>query len=126
MSLLIVSLGSALGALFRFWATTFINRQALSESFPWSTFLINMLACFLIGYLTSVITSPLTQILLTSGVLGGFSTFSTFANEVVTLFKQPNTKKTRGALRIREFTRRITSGSSWQPTVIRLFFCVIN
>jgi CrcB protein len=93
MSLLIVSLGSALGALFRFWATTFINRQALSESFPWSTFLINMLACFLIGYLTSVITSPLTQILLTSGVLGGFSTFSTFANEVVTLFKQPNTKK---------------------------------
>ncbi|WP_232623522.1 FluC/FEX family fluoride channel [Pediococcus acidilactici] len=31
--------------------------------------------------------------MLTSGVLGGFSTFSTFANEVVTLFKQPNTKK---------------------------------
>lgn len=93
MNLLIVSIGSALGALFRFWTTTFINRKTLSKSFPWSTFIINMLACFGIGYLTTVIANPLVQVLLISGVLGGFSTFSTFANEVVTLFKQANTKK---------------------------------
>jgi CrcB protein len=55
-----------------------------SGAFPWSTFLINVSGCLLIGVLLVVITEvrtvhPLSRPFLGTGVLGGFTTFSTFA-----------------------------------------------
>jgi fluoride exporter len=71
-----VAAGGALGALAR-WAV------GLGVSAPLGTFLVNVVGCFAIGVLLSVLTSrpthPLLRPFLATGILGGFTTFSTFS-----------------------------------------------
>jgi len=77
-----VALGGALGAVAR-WALA----EALPhgpDRFPWSTFLTNAAGCFLIGVLMVLVVErwshrPLGRPFLGTGVLGGFTTFSTYA-----------------------------------------------
>jgi CrcB protein len=84
----LAALGGALGALAR-WALT----EALPHppgAWPWSTLLENLLGCLLIGMLLAVLLarfpdSPWLRPLLAVGVLGGFTTYSTFAVDVVRL-----------------------------------------
>lgn len=74
--LLAVAAGGALGALAR-WAV------GLGVPGAPGTFLINVVGCFAIGVLLEIVTSrsthPLLRPFLATGVLGGFTTFSTFA-----------------------------------------------
>jgi CrcB protein len=85
---LLAALGGALGALAR-WALA----EALPHSpggWPWSTLLVNLLGCLLIGVLLAVLLarfpeSPWLRPFLAVGVLGGFTTYSTFATDVVRL-----------------------------------------
>lgn len=61
-----------------------------ADGWPWSTLVINATGCFLLGVLMVLITErftphPLLRPLLGVGVLGGYTTFSTFAVDVVTL-----------------------------------------
>jgi fluoride exporter len=80
--LAVVAIGGALGALAR-WASA----EALPhdpDRFPWSTFSVNVAGCFLIGVLMVVVVErwshrPLARPFLGTGVLGGFTTFSTYA-----------------------------------------------
>jgi CrcB protein len=63
------------------------------RSFPYATLSINVLACFLIGFLfvetlERLTISPVVRIGILTGFLGGFSTFSTFAMETVLLAEQ--------------------------------------
>ena len=82
------ALGGALGALAR-WALG----EALPHSpaeWPWATLLENLLGCLLIGVLLAVLLarfprSPWLRPFLAVGVLGGFTTYSTFAVDVVRL-----------------------------------------
>jgi CrcB protein len=82
------ALGGVLGALAR-WAVT----EALPHSpgaWPWATFLVNITGCLLIGVLLAVLLalfphSPWLRPFLAVGVLGGFTTYSTFAVEAVRL-----------------------------------------
>ena len=85
MILVYVGIGTALGAVARLFITTHLNQTFKKHAFPWSTFIVNMIACFLIGFLTVTIHDSKFKLLLISGFLGGLSTFSTFANEIVTL-----------------------------------------
>lgn len=86
-----VALGGGLGALARFalggWVTTWAG-----VGFPWPTFAINVLGSALLGFLngrfTRVGTSPETRAFLTIGLCGGFTTFSTFDYETLTLIQQ--------------------------------------
>nr|WP_246024019.1 CrcB family protein [Nocardia yunnanensis] len=83
--LVVIALGGALGALARYglarlWPTP-------PGGFPWATFLTNVLGCFLIGVLMVLVTElwsahPLVRPFLGVGVLGGFTTFSTYANDI--------------------------------------------
>jgi fluoride exporter len=85
---LLAALGGALGALAR-WALA----EALPHSpgaWPWSTLLVNLIGCLLIGILLAVLlarfpNSPWLRPFLAVGVLGGFTTYSTFAVDVVRL-----------------------------------------
>lgn len=91
--LLVIALGGGLGALARYGlAHAWPTRPGL---FPWGTFLTNVIGCFLIGVLMVLITEiwtahHLVRPFLGVGVLGGFTTFSTYAVEARGLL-QPGT-----------------------------------
>jgi CrcB protein len=82
--LAVIALGGAIGALGRYGLAEAMPHRA--GTFPWATFLTNVSGCLLIGILLVVITEartvhPLSRPFLGTGVLGGFTTFSTFSVE---------------------------------------------
>ena len=89
--IMLVGLGSAAGGMFRFILGKWIY-HLYPQTFPLSTLIINILGCFLIGLLYgfSIKTGTLSaevRLLLTTGVCGGFTTFSAFAYENIQLMK---------------------------------------
>jgi CrcB protein len=84
-----VALGGALGASARYGLDRFIERR-VSSPFPWATFTINVTGCFVIGLLTATIVErqhlpAWVRVGLVVGVIGGYTTFSTFAQEAFEL-----------------------------------------
>lgn len=85
---LIVGTGSFLGGGLRY----VIGRLLPMSAFPLGTFTVNVLGCFLIGFLAGIKwdcgwMTPSMRLLLAVGFCGGFTTFSTYINECVTLVK---------------------------------------
>lgn len=78
-----VALGAGLGASVRYLITQVLKRK--TRVFPWSTFIVNITGALLLGFLHSKITSSHILLLLGTGFLGGYTTFSTFQVELVTL-----------------------------------------
>ena len=63
-----------------------VMRDLCKQGFPWGTLAVNLVGCFLIGVVFALFsrfssTSHPWCLLLTTGLCGGFTTFSTFANE---------------------------------------------
>lgn len=89
-SLLFIFLGGGTGSVLRYLLTTGIYRQG-TTSFPWGTFIVNILGCILIGIFYTMTSrahiSNEIRLLLTVGLCGGFTTFSTFSNESLQLLK---------------------------------------
>ena len=86
---LLVSAGSFVGGGLRFLTAKMLG-NVLASTFPWGTFAVNILGSFLIGLfygLSDPVLSPNARLLLTVGFCGGFTTFSTFANEGLTFIK---------------------------------------
>lgn len=86
---LAVGIGGALGSMLRYaLATTMVER--IGPGFPWHTAAINVIGSFLIGIIavysqSSIGWSPYVSAFVMVGVLGGFTTFSTFSYDTVTL-----------------------------------------
>jgi CrcB protein len=82
--ILLVAIGGVIGATLRWGAGELIERR--SDEFPWSTLLINVAGCVLIGVAARRLTqgSDLWLILVT-GALGGLTTYSAFAFETKSL-----------------------------------------
>jgi CrcB protein len=83
-TLVVIAVGGAVGALARYGVGLVL--PTVPGRFPWGTFLINVVGCLLIGVLMVLVTDvftgwPLLRPFLGVGVLGGFTTFSTYANE---------------------------------------------
>jgi CrcB protein len=88
--LAVIALGGGLGALARFglgrlWPTP-------AGGFPWATFIVNTSGCLLIGVLMVLIhevwsAHPLLRPFVGVGVLGGYTTFSTYTDEIRSLLK---------------------------------------
>ena len=76
---LLVAAGGALGAMARH-GSNILCVSVLGERFPWGTLVANVLGCFLLGLLLhhSTQASNTTKLILGTGVLGAFTTFSTF------------------------------------------------
>ena len=91
---LAVAFGGALGALARYGVDRFIERRSDSV-FPWSTFVINISGCLVIGVVVAALVDrhhvpAWLRVGLVVGVLGGYTTFSTFSQESLDLFEGPH------------------------------------
>jgi len=89
--ILIIGTGGFLGSVSRFLATRFIQNQ-ISSPFPLGTFLVNVSGCFLIGIFYALsekgnIMNDEWRMFLTVGFCGGFTTFSSFASENLSLIR---------------------------------------
>ena len=89
-SILIVGLGSCAGGILRYLVSL-----ALPPRGPTATFIVNIAGCLLIGLLYGLFskyseTPSALCLLLTTGLCGGFTTFSTFSNEAVTMLQGGN------------------------------------
>jgi CrcB protein len=89
--LLAVALGGALGASGRYVLSSTLQ-ALLGEGFPWGTLGVNLLGSFLLGLLFAAVQReaipPEFQALLAVGVLGSFTTFSTFSLETLSLLQE--------------------------------------
>jgi CrcB protein len=88
---LAVAAGGALGSLSRYAVDRLIERRVASV-FPWSTFTINVTGCLVVGALVAALvdrhnTPEWLRVGLIMGVLGGYTTFSTFGQESYELLR---------------------------------------
>jgi CrcB protein len=91
---LIIGLGGALGSMLRFGLGSWIDSGAVKtgQIFPWGTIVVNITGCFIIGFIATISTtggrvflSPLTRQFILIGILGGYTTFSSFSLQTLTL-----------------------------------------
>jgi CrcB protein len=92
-ALLLVALGGAVGSVARFKLSGWILQHAIDWRFPLGTFTVNVAGCFLAGVLAALaeehdLFSPDARVLLFTGLLGGFTTFSAFGLETMFLIKR--------------------------------------
>jgi CrcB protein len=90
--LLLVALGGALGSALRWGVTEWAARVTLGL-FPWGTLAVNAAGSLAIGAVATLaetrgLGSPETRLLLVTGILGGFTTFSALSWETLTLTRQ--------------------------------------
>jgi CrcB protein len=84
--LLLVGIGGFIGSLFRYWISGMVQNISGSISFAFGTLAVNTIGCFIIGFFAyliearSMLTSEIRAFVLV-GLLGAFTTFSTFGNE---------------------------------------------
>lgn len=92
--ILLVGLGGGVGSVFRF-LTSLLTAKYFSETFPLATFTVNMIGCFLIGILIGILGQNVHEngslkLLLITGFCGGYTTFSAFASENISLLQSSN------------------------------------
>jgi fluoride exporter len=92
MKVLLVGFGGFLGSMLRYWLSGFAQDACPGVVFPVGTLVVNALGCLAIGLISELAeargaTSPETRAFLVVGLLGGFTTFSAFANETVSAFR---------------------------------------
>lgn len=92
MNALAVALGGALGALARY-GVNIGSARLLGLNFPYGTLTVNIIGCFAMGLLTASFAmkeplDPSFKLFLTTGILGGFTTFSAFSFETVMLYER--------------------------------------
>lgn len=91
--MLVVGLGGFLGAISRYKLGGLVLHHTAHWRFPLSTFLVNLLGCFLIGLMAGAAEkhdcfSPALRLFLFTGVMGGFTTFSAFGYEAFFLVRR--------------------------------------
>lgn len=96
MSALLVAVGGAAGSVLRYWMSGVAQRSVPATGmwsvFPLGTLAVNVIGCLIVGALAEIgerrgPLSPEARSLLMVGFLGGFTTFSAFANETVAAWR---------------------------------------
>ena len=89
-NIIAVGAGSFIGGIARYLVS--LVMKGISKGFPWATLLVNLLGCLIIGLLWGFLSrnaseSTLWGLFLTVGLCGGFTTFSTFSKEALTMLQ---------------------------------------
>jgi fluoride exporter len=93
-----VSLGAIAGALSRYYLSIWIT-QRLGTSFPYATLIVNLTGSFALGLLTSLVLervfpiSPEVRLLIATGFLGSYTTFSTYELDTISLVQESSFNK---------------------------------
>jgi CrcB protein len=90
---LIVALGGAIGSVLRYETGALVLRQVGTSPFPWGTFTVNVAGCLIAGLLAGLgehfgFLTANVRLLLFTGFLGGFTTFSAFGVETIGLVER--------------------------------------
>ena len=90
-ALLLVAIGGGVGSALRFLVSRLVQENVVGE-FPWPTLAVNVAGCLLIGLFYGLsrrggLGGDDVRTLLTTGLCGGFTTFSTFCNENLSLLR---------------------------------------
>ncbi|MGH8073531.1 MAG: fluoride efflux transporter CrcB [Lysobacter sp.] len=90
---LLVGIGGFIGSVARYKLGGLVLHFAAQQRFPYSTFAVNVLGCLVMGLLAGAaaryeVFGPGTRLLLFTGVLGGFTTFSAFGLEAAQLVRR--------------------------------------
>jgi CrcB protein len=91
--ILIVGIGGFLGSIARYKLSGLVLHHTVDWRFPLATFVVNVVGCLVAGLLSGLIErygwfSPNTRLLLFTGILGGFTTFSAFGVETAYLVRR--------------------------------------
>lgn len=89
---LYVGLGGFIGSVLRYWVGSAIQQVANNPTFPFGTLTVNLLGCLVIGFLSELaelrgVFTPEARLFVFVGILGGFTTFSTFGNDTMTFLR---------------------------------------
>lgn len=93
-SIVLVGLGGGIGSIFRFLTSFYVSKYFPSK-FPLGTFAVNLIGCFIVGLLmgyfekNNLIDSDM-KLLFVTGFCGGYTTFSAFGYENISLFQSNN------------------------------------
>jgi CrcB protein len=94
MSYLWVAAGSALGGMARYWCSGLIAHR-IGETFPWGTLTVNVAGSFAIGLFAALVEpegrffiGPAARQFIMIGIFGGFTTFSAFSVQTLTLMRE--------------------------------------
>lgn len=90
--IIFVGVAGLVGTLGRYWLSGFIARR-YGETFPWGTLVVNALGCFVTGAVYYVseerfLVSPTVRSVILIGLLGGFTTFSSYGLQTFTLLRE--------------------------------------
>lgn len=90
---MLVALGGAIGSVARFKLSGLVLRYSLDGRFPFPTFTVNIIGCLVIGILAGLASregfiSADMRVLLFTGLVGGFTTFSAFGLETMVLLRE--------------------------------------
>lgn len=88
---ILIGIAGLVGTLVRYWVSGVVGRK-YGESFPWGTMAVNLVGCFLAGavfYLAEErsLLSPTLRTIIMIGLLGGFTTFSSYGLQTFTLLR---------------------------------------
>lgn len=94
MKILALLAGGAIGTLLRYTLSGWTYRF-FGEVFPWGTLMVNLVSAFAVGFLWELferwVVSPNIRVFVLIGILGGFSTFSTYVLETINLAREGET-----------------------------------
>ncbi|NTJ42347.1 fluoride efflux transporter CrcB [Agrobacterium larrymoorei] len=92
LNIVLVAIGGAIGSVARYLVGVFGTRL-MGPNFPWATLTVNVVGAFLIGLTVELVArrfnaSAEMRVFLVTGILGGFTTWSSFTLDAVVLFER--------------------------------------